>query len=59
MSTGIHLPNAFSLFRVLLEMVVEHKLKSTVESQLGRQSDKAGETIRKSVEDAYMKSPLT
>lgn len=34
-------------------MVVVHKLNSIVESQLGRQSDKTGETIRKSVEDAY------
>lgn len=35
-------------------MVVKHKLKNIVESQLGRLSDKAGKTIGKSLENAYM-----
>lgn len=35
-------------------MVVKHKRKNIVESQLGRLSDKARETIGKSLENAYM-----
>jgi len=35
-------------------MVVKHTLKNIVESQLGRLSGKAGETVWKSLENAFM-----